>query len=127
MKKINYILSIINLIAIFLFWLRFSAPIVEISSQFFPNSDAYSSFLAAQANHYALLQLYLVIFSIILAGAAFWGYNEIKKAAESSVSKAIKDSMPDMIQKHLESVGREQIVQISVGLKMENPSQNNTK
>ncbi len=65
-----------NLIGMLLFWLRFSAPVLDATSNFFPPTESYSSFLAAQANHYALLQLSFVFFNIVLAGAAIWGYTK---------------------------------------------------
>lgn len=127
MKKFYFAITIANLIITSLFWLRFSAPMLEATSTFFPPTDSYVSFLAAQANHYSLIQLYLVIFSIGLAVIAFWGYTEIKRSAERAVSKAITESMPGQIQKHLNSFASEHLAQISVGHKMEKPAQKSTK
>ena len=130
MKKICNIscfLAVLNLLVLFLFWSRFSAPVLAASSTFFPGSETHGAFLAAQANHYALLQLYMVLFSMALALVTFWGYTEIKKGAEVAASKAIGEVLPQLIQQRLEKLGPEQIARSLIHFKMENSSQKSSK
>ncbi len=68
--RFNILLTSISLIFLSCFWYRYTSPVLD-SIIAFSNSD----FLAAQANHNAILQIHLVLFSIFLAILGFFGYN----------------------------------------------------
>lgn len=124
--NITTIFCILNLIVVSAFWYRFSSPISSSTASFFTNDDHIGSFLSAQANHYALLQVYLVIFSILVGLGAFWGYNEIKKEASKKAEAKVKEIVPNLIRKHLENFGPDALAQLLFKEKMEAPSLKNS-
>jgi hypothetical protein len=84
-----------------------------------------SDFMAAQANHNAILQIHLVILSILLAILSFFGYNEIKKGAERTakegVEVALNELVPKLVKEQIEKLGPERISQMLVDIKTATP------
>jgi hypothetical protein len=103
------ILIIINIILMMIFWARSFVPIAEYESFFTNGSDFIALFLSAQANQYSLLQIYLIFFSLILAAAAIWGYNQIKKDATDRAEKIARKTAQECVKKYLKESGAEVI------------------
>ena len=124
--RINISLTVFNLIVLLCFWYRYTSPVLSAVTSF-SNSD----FLAAQANHNAILQVHLVIFSILLAILGFFGYNEIKRTAERTAEekaeKALNDLVPKLVREQIEKLGPERIAEMLVGLKMAAPLKKDEK
>lgn len=100
---------IITLMAIIVFWCRFSAPMATSSAEFLSNADSIGALLAAQANQYSLLQIHLMLLTIILAIAAVWGYSGIKSHIEENVLRKIDHIVPKLSQEAIEKLGTEEL------------------
>lgn len=119
MKKVYVFLTILNIVIISAFWYRFTIPIVDSTSNFFSQSDHISSFLAAQANHYSLLQIFLILFSIIIAIAAMWGFTEIKKIVEKKTEEKINNEIPVFIDSYIDKHGQEIVNRLFLKVKVD--------
>ncbi len=127
MKYFNAIISTLNLCTIFVFWYRFTAPVVDAISTFAPSEGALAVFLAAQANHQSLLQIYLILVSILIALLAYWGYNGIRRGAEEKAEKVAKSLVPGLVKQYLDELGPADLAQKFVEEKMNNPSDVDSK
>ena len=119
LPRFNLLISVINLTFLACFWYRYASPTLN-SIIGFSSSD----FLAAQANHNAILQIHLVIFSIFLAILGFFGYNTIKKGAERTaeegVEKALNELVPKLVKEQIEKLGPERIYPFHLNRTQEN-------
>lgn len=122
LKKLNFMFTILNIIIIGIFWYRFASPICISTASFFNQTDHIGNFLAAQANHYSLLQIYLILFSILIGAGAFWGYAEIKKVVEKKTDDKINEIVPKFVMEYLQKNGQEVLNQVLVKIKMSQAS-----
>lgn len=106
-RFLYFFLTILNITVSVAFWYFYAIPIMNLQNGLPNNESHLGIFLQAQANHYSMLQIYLVIFSIILAIAAFLGYNEIRKQIDKRALKRINQIVPKLIKNHLDAVGPE--------------------
>lgn len=119
MKIILAFLNFINISIMLIFWWRYAVPIAKCNSDFLNNTDALSHFLASQANHFSLLQIYLTLVTLGFAALALWGYGELKRAAVERTEKVINDKMTGIVKEWLEGEGRETISRLIFEGKME--------
>src|ERR1700722_18672745 len=85
MKKVLGFFLAAILIILTLIYCRITVPTLDPAIASSSDSHFASSYLAMQANQFALLQVYLSAFGIVLsalgimlAAAAIWGYNELR-------------------------------------------------
>ena len=60
----------------------------------------FSSYMSVQAQQNSLLQVYLIVFSIGMAGLAIWGYGTIKQAAQTK-AEAKAEEMINQVLKNI--------------------------
>lgn len=108
-NKILYLFISINLIIIGFFIFRVGIPFVNIPDSILLHTDSVAVFLSTQANQFAVLQVYISIFGIALAIAAFWGYNEIKSGAEKRAEKAVQEAIPSLVKEVLAKIPQEEL------------------
>lgn len=127
LNKISVVLSIINLAIVGYFWLRYASPIAEGQVEFISKTESLGSFLSAQASHYALLQIYLVAISIVIAIVGFMGYNEIKRGAEKKAEVRVNELLPSLVKQEIEKLNENERSVTFFNNKLSKPSKKSAK
>lgn len=65
----------------------------------FNNSDPFALFLAAQANHQSILQIFIASYGILFAILGIWGYFHIKSSAVNKAEETVKEVLPGLLVK----------------------------
>lgn len=125
MKKANFVLGVVNLLAMTYIIFRFGIPYYNSTQSLANETDSIGVFLSAQANQFALLQTYLSTFGIGLALAAFWGYIEITTRAEQKAEATVQGAVPKLFNELLDKFGREELNRL-LDERMKKSSQKNT-
>lgn len=93
------VISLTTIAAVIVFLMQMRHVEDKLASKF-----DFSQYLAIQANQASMLQIYLVVFSLVLAILGFFGFFQLREAAErqaervakSMVEQFLKDKGPDL-------------------------------
>jgi hypothetical protein len=126
MRKLNVWLLILILCFLALIYFRMYVTPIAASSIGDTDKDLFGSYLTMQANQFALLQVYLSAFGIILTGlgivlaaAAIWGYKELKKIALKIAVNKIQEIVPALVKIEIGKLVPEEQARASFEVAME--------
>ncbi len=103
-KRITTALLVVILLFTVLNCLRLFVPPVETVTSAVASGENYTHLLTMQANQFALLQVYIAAFGIVLtalgivlAVAAVYGYTELRASALKTAEEKISKDLPTLV------------------------------